>query len=67
MTKFSITGNWDKIRKKLQDEYPDLTDADLAFKRGEESQLIGRIEKRIGGEKRDRVVNRIMDLNDAFP
>ncbi|NBC09654.1 MAG: CsbD family protein [Bacteroidetes bacterium] len=41
-------GNWKNIRGKLKAKYGELTDNDLAYTEGQEDQLIGRLQKRLG-------------------
>lgn len=43
-----IKGNWKNIRGKLKAKYGELTDNDLAYTEGQEDQLIGRLQKRLG-------------------
>jgi len=43
-----IKGNWKNIRGKLKAKYGELTDDDLAYTEGQEDQLIGRLQKRLG-------------------
>lgn len=52
---FKIT-NWDESSKKLKDQFSQLTDADLKFETGQESDLLSRIEKRIN-KKRSEVID----------
>lgn len=40
--------NWDEKKKRLQRDYPDLTDKDLSYVKGKETELFGRIERRLG-------------------
>jgi uncharacterized protein YjbJ (UPF0337 family) len=47
-TKLNLKGNWNVIKGKLKQSYGELTDDDLAYSEGQEDQLIGRIQKRIG-------------------
>ena len=44
---FKITGSWDAQSKKLKEQYPELTDADLKFEPGKESELITRLQSRL--------------------
>jgi hypothetical protein len=44
---FKITGSWDVKSKKLKEKYPQLTDADLKFEPGKESELLTRLESRL--------------------
>lgn len=63
MEKFKIEEkDWNRIKTKLKEEYPDLTEEDLSFKRGEEDVLLGRIESRIGGGRREMLINKIKTL-----
>jgi len=43
-----IKGNWKDLRGKLKEKYSQLTDDDLAYVEGQEEQLIGRLQKRLG-------------------
>ncbi len=53
---FKITGNWSTQAKALKEKYSQLTDSDLKFEAGKESDLIKRIETRLN-KKHDEVVN----------
>ncbi len=46
-----IRGNWNVIKGKLQAEYGELTDDDLAYQRGKEDELIGRLQRKLGKSK----------------
>ena len=46
-----IRGNWKEIKGKLKQEYAQLTDDDLAYEKGKEEELIGRLQKRLGKTK----------------
>jgi len=52
-TKLSLKGNWNVIKGKLKQSYGQLTDNDLTFAEGKEDELVGRIQKRIGGTMAD--------------
>lgn len=58
-TNDKIRGNWNELKGKLQAQYGELTDDDLAYQQGKEEELIGRIQQRIG-EGKDKV-KRIID------
>ena len=47
-------GNWNIIKGKLKQRWARLTDDDLQYVEGKESELIGRIQRRTG-ESRDAV------------
>ena len=48
MNMLQLKGNWNIIRGKLKQKYADLTDDDLEYVEGKETELIGRIQKRTG-------------------
>lgn len=52
---FKITGDWNKLSKKLKEKFPKLTDSDLKFEAGKENQLLTRIETRLD-KKRHEVI-----------
>jgi uncharacterized protein YjbJ (UPF0337 family) len=47
-TKLHLKGNWNVIKGKLKQAYGELTDNDLAYVEGQEDELTGRIQKRLG-------------------
>jgi uncharacterized protein YjbJ (UPF0337 family) len=47
-TKLSLKGNWNVIKGKLKQSYGELTDDDLTYVEGQEDELVGRIQKRVG-------------------
>lgn len=53
---FKITGNWDAQSKRLKEKFPQLTDSDLKFETGKETELLGRMESRLN-KKSDEVMN----------
>ncbi|HMQ47218.1 MAG TPA: CsbD family protein [Saprospiraceae bacterium] len=48
-----IRGNWNEIKGKLKAEYGDLTDDDLMYKEGQEDQLLGKIQQKVGKTKEE--------------
>jgi len=46
-----MKGNWNQIKGKLKEEYGELTDDDLAYQEGQEDQVIGRLQKKLGKSK----------------
>ncbi|MEJ0000772.1 MAG: CsbD family protein [Verrucomicrobiota bacterium] len=52
-TKLSLKGNWNIIKGKLKQSYGELTDDDLKYVEGQEDELVGRIQKRIGATATD--------------
>ncbi len=53
---------WNHIRTALKEKYPFLSEKDLSFKEGEEEMFIGRLQRRLGGEKRERIMDMIKTL-----
>jgi uncharacterized protein YjbJ (UPF0337 family) len=47
-TKLSLKGNWNVIKGKLKQSYGQLTDDDLTYVEGQEDELLGRIQKKVG-------------------
>jgi uncharacterized protein YjbJ (UPF0337 family) len=52
-TKLSLKGNWNFIKGKLKQAYGDLTNDDLTYVEGKEDELVGRIQRRVGGTASD--------------
>ncbi|MFP4470982.1 MAG: general stress protein CsbD [Bacteroidales bacterium] len=59
---FSIGGRWNHIRTRLKEKYPFLNENDLSYKEGEEEMFIGRLQRRLGGAKRERIIEMIKTL-----
>ncbi|MGV3598255.1 MAG: hypothetical protein ACO1PI_10340 [Bacteroidota bacterium] len=60
---FKVSGDWGMQTRQLKEKYPQLTDADLKFETGKETDLLGRIEKRLS-KNREEVIN---ILKKGFP
>jgi uncharacterized protein YjbJ (UPF0337 family) len=43
-----VKGNWNELKGKLKQQYADLTDDDLLYEEGEEDQLLGKLQKKLG-------------------
>lgn len=54
MNKLEIKGDWNIAKGKLKQKWAKLTDDDLRYARGQEEELVGRIQKRTG-ETREAV------------
>jgi uncharacterized protein YjbJ (UPF0337 family) len=54
MNNLQIKGNWNVVKGKLKQKWGSLTDDDLKYVEGAESELVGRIQKRTG-ERREAV------------
>ena len=47
-TKLSLKGNWNIVKGKLKQADGELTDDDLKYTEGQEDELVGRIQRRVG-------------------
>ena len=52
---FTVRGNWEKQSEALKMTYPKLRPEDVKFEIGKESELIGRLETRLGKNQNDIV------------
>ena len=52
-TTLNIKENWNELKGKLKEKYPNLTDDDLQFTAGKEDELLGRLEKKLGISKEE--------------
>ncbi len=48
-TKLQMKGSWNSVKGKLKQKYADLTDDDLLYEEGKEDELLGRLQKKLGG------------------
>lgn len=46
-----MQGSWDDVRGRLKSQYGDLSDDDLTYVEGQEDQLLGRLETKLGKGK----------------
>ncbi len=51
MDNLEFKGAWNDIKGKLKTKYAELTDDDLLYAEGQEDQMLGKIQKRIGQSK----------------
>ena len=65
MNKLEIKGNWNIAKGKLKQKWAQLTDDDLAFVRGQEDELVGRIQKRTG-QTREAVERAVRDAVEVY-
>lgn len=63
MDKLRIKGNWNQVKGKLKEEYGELTDDDLTYSEGQEDQLVGRLQKKLGKSK-DEVVRMLNKMKN---
>jgi uncharacterized protein YjbJ (UPF0337 family) len=61
MTKLQFKGSWNEVKGKLKQKYAQLTDDDLTFAEGQDEELLGRLQQRLGKTKED-LRNELEDL-----
>ena len=61
MTKLELKGSWNEIKGRLKQKYGVLTDDDLRFAEGEDEEMLGRLQKKLGRTK-DEIRDEIEDL-----
>ncbi len=54
MNTLKMKGNWNVVKGKLQQRWGELTNDDLSYVEGQETELVGRIQHRTG-ESREAV------------
>ncbi|MDP5121118.1 MAG: CsbD family protein [Spirosomaceae bacterium] len=60
-TEDKLKGNWNQMKGKIQQKWADLTDDDLKYEEGKETELLGRIQE-ITGETKESVKDFIDNL-----
>jgi uncharacterized protein YjbJ (UPF0337 family) len=48
-----IKGNWNELKGKLKQEYAELTDDDLMYEEGQDDELWGRLQQKLGKTKKE--------------
>ncbi len=51
--KDKLKGNWNQIRGSLKKEYGQLTDNDLVYEEGQEEELLGKLQVKLGKTKEE--------------
>jgi len=51
VNELTFKGTWNEVKGKLKQKYGELTDDDLAYERGQEDELIGRLQQKLGKGK----------------
>ena len=64
MNTLEIKGDWNITKGKLKQKWAKLPDDDLKFVKGQQEELLGRIQKRTG-ETRETVEKAIKEYNDG--
>jgi uncharacterized protein YjbJ (UPF0337 family) len=53
MNSLIMKGNWNELSGKLKQQFANLTDDDLLFKKGKEEELLGRLQNKLGKTKEE--------------
>ncbi len=53
MNALTIKGNWNEVAGKLKQQFANLTDDDLLFKKGKEEELLGKLQNKLGKTKEE--------------
>lgn len=48
-----LKGNWNELKGKIKEEYAELTDDDLTYQEGQEEQLLGKLQQKMGKTKQE--------------
>jgi uncharacterized protein YjbJ (UPF0337 family) len=55
MDRLELKGKWHEMKGKVKQAHGDLTDDDLDYKEGQEEELYGRLQQKLG-KTRDEVI-----------
>jgi uncharacterized protein YjbJ (UPF0337 family) len=53
MDKLDLKGKWNEMKGKIKQEYADWTDDDLKYEEGQEDELLGRLQQKLGKARED--------------
>ena len=48
-----IKGSWEEFKGKLKQKYADLTDDDLMYEEGQEQEMWGKLQKKLGKTEKE--------------
>ena len=61
MEKLEVKGAWNEVKGKIKQKYGQLTDDDLAYEEGQEDEMYGRLQQKLGKTK-DEIKRELRDL-----
>lgn len=61
MDKLEHKGTWNEVKGRMKKSYASLTDDDLTYTEGQEDQMLGKIQQKLG-KTRDEVIDMIKSL-----
>jgi uncharacterized protein YjbJ (UPF0337 family) len=67
MNKLQFKGEWHELKGKLRQKFADLTDDDLNYAEGQEEELLGHLQKKLGKTQQQisELVNTPLELLHA--
>jgi uncharacterized protein YjbJ (UPF0337 family) len=51
--KLKLNGTWNDTKGKIKKQYAQLTDDDLLYEEGDDDQLLGKLQKKLGKTKQE--------------
>ena len=54
-----IKGSWEELKGKLKKSYADLTDDDLMYEEGQEQEMWGKLQQKLG--KTEKEIKSLLD------
>jgi uncharacterized protein YjbJ (UPF0337 family) len=51
--KLKLNGSWNDTKGKIKKQYAQLTEDDLLYEEGDDDQLLGKLQKKLGKTKQE--------------
>ncbi|WDF68750.1 CsbD family protein [Sphingobacterium oryzagri] len=61
MDKLDLKGKWNELKGKVKQEYAEWTDDDLKYEEGQDEELLGRMQQKLG-KTREEVIDWLKSL-----
>lgn len=61
MDSLDLKGKWNELKGKVKQQYADFTDDELTYEDGQDDELLGRIQQKLG-KTREQVVDWLNSL-----
>ncbi|MCI0921867.1 CsbD family protein [Sphingobacterium rhinopitheci] len=61
MDSLDLKGKWNELKGKVKQQYADFTDDDLTYEEGQDDELLGRIQQKLG-KTREQVIDWLNSL-----
>lgn len=61
MDSLDLKGRWTELKGKVLQQYANLTEDDIAFEEGQDEQLIGKLQQKLG-KTREQVIDWLNSL-----